>query len=184
MADDIKARLREWNGYNDELMAEAADHIETLEARIAELEGRDQFKAGYLIAVANIMHLHHEDVIAEDVLRELGATEDVLKRLDLSDYDAKPLRKLFRNINRQRRAALNQDTAQQNSNDSEYLSQPTSMDKLRHDMSTSASLGPSSSVPLRQTDIHGSQNIKASSTNGVSVVQRHDALNQEAGRDG
>lgn len=44
MADDIKARLREWNGYNDELMAEAADHIEALEARIAELEG-EKYKA-------------------------------------------------------------------------------------------------------------------------------------------
>lgn len=53
------------------------------------------FNAGYLIAVANIMNLHHEDVIAKDVLRELGCTKLEMERLDLADYDLKPLRELY-----------------------------------------------------------------------------------------
>ena len=60
----------------------------------------DAFAHGYLIAVANIMNLHGEDVIAEDVLRELGESESAIKRLDLTEYDAEPLRKLFRVIAR------------------------------------------------------------------------------------
>lgn len=57
---------------------------------------KDAFNHGYLIAVANIMHLHDEPVIAEDVLQESGLTEADIKRLRLDTYDAKPLRKLFR----------------------------------------------------------------------------------------
>ena len=72
---------------------------EALQRRVEEAK-RDSFTMGYLIATANIMNLHGEDVIAEDVLLQLCETEGVIKRLDLSDYDAKPLRKLFRNISR------------------------------------------------------------------------------------
>ena len=54
----------------------------------------DAFAHGYLIAVANIMNLHGEDV------RELGESESAIKRLDLTEYDAEPLRKLFREIAR------------------------------------------------------------------------------------
>ena len=63
----------------------------------------DDFTRGYLIAVANIMHTHGEDVIAEDVLSELGETEGVLRRLGFDSFDAVPLRKLFREIARKRR---------------------------------------------------------------------------------
>jgi len=66
----------------------------------------DWFAAGYLIATANIMHLHGEDTVAEDVLRELGATEGIIKRLDLCDYDAKVLRRLFRILSRRDRSAI------------------------------------------------------------------------------
>lgn len=62
------------------------------------------FQAGYLIAVANIVNLHDETVIAEDVLNELGICRSTMERMGLSDYDRKPLRKLFREI--ERKAAI------------------------------------------------------------------------------
>jgi hypothetical protein len=69
----------------------------------AEREAHDDFTRGYLIAVANIMHTHGEDVIAQDVLSQLGAGEGAIKRLGLCEYDAPVLRKLFREINRKHR---------------------------------------------------------------------------------
>jgi predicted RNA-binding protein len=63
---------------------------------------KNAFMRGYLIAVANIMHTHGEDVIAEDVLNQLGVSEGIIKRLDFDDFDAKPLRKLFRSISSRR----------------------------------------------------------------------------------
>jgi hypothetical protein len=69
---------------------------------IAQLkrERKDAFTHGYLIAVANIVNMHGETVIAEDVLRDLGGSPNAIRRLDLTDYDAKPLRALFREIKR------------------------------------------------------------------------------------
>ncbi len=61
---------------------------------------KEDFNRGYLIATANIVHLHNEDCIAADVLRELGESEGIIKRLGMDDYDAKILRKLFREIKR------------------------------------------------------------------------------------
>lgn len=69
-------------------------------------EAHDAFTHGYLIAVSNLINLHDEPTIAEDVLRELGETEAVIKRLDLCEYDAKPLRKLFREIKRREKYEL------------------------------------------------------------------------------
>lgn len=66
----------------------------------AERERTRWFNAGYLIAVANIMNMHNEDTIAEDVLGALGEDRSVLNGLDLADYDLKPLRKLFGEIER------------------------------------------------------------------------------------
>ena len=63
-------------------------------------ETRDEFMAGYLIAVANIIHLHDEPVIAEDVLREAQVNRNILKGMDFADYDLKPLRALFHEIER------------------------------------------------------------------------------------
>jgi len=61
---------------------------------------KNSFNAGYLVAVATIMHTHGEDVIAEDVLRPLGISETSMRRLGLSEYDTKPLGRLFREIRR------------------------------------------------------------------------------------
>ena len=61
---------------------------------------RDEFMAGYLIAVSNIMNLHGEDVIAEDVLLQAGVDRTILDGMDLCDYDLKPLNKLFGEIER------------------------------------------------------------------------------------
>lgn len=76
--------------------------VSLIRKHIAKLkrEKRDAFDHGYLIAVANIVNLHDEPGIAEDVLRELGVSPNAVRRLDLCDYDAKPLRALFREIKR------------------------------------------------------------------------------------
>lgn len=66
---------------------------------MAEID-KASFNAGYLIAVANIMNMHGEDVIARDVLMALGTSESTMRRLGLSEYDTKPLGRLFRDIRR------------------------------------------------------------------------------------
>jgi len=86
----------------EQLLTAANDRIAGLEAERDELK-KNSFHHGYLIATANIVNLHGEDIIAGDVLNELGLTEGIIKKLDLSDYDAKPLRRLFREISRKRR---------------------------------------------------------------------------------
>jgi len=58
----------------------------------------DSFNAGYLIAVANIMHLHGEDTIAGDVLEQLGVSRAKMSSLIDSDYDRAPLLQLYRKI--------------------------------------------------------------------------------------
>ena len=42
---------------------------------------KNPFEAGYLIAVANILHLHDEPGIAECVLGQLGVGREALKRV-------------------------------------------------------------------------------------------------------
>ncbi len=59
-----------------------------------------EFVAGYALAVANIMHTHGDDTIAEDVLNEGGITLAQVKSLGLTEFDMKVLRKLFREIAR------------------------------------------------------------------------------------
>jgi hypothetical protein len=95
--------------------ADAIFALHPSRASVVEDDGSKNFQAGYLIAVANIMNLHGEDVVAEDVLRELGATASVLRDMDLSDYDLKPLRKLFREIERKRK--LNRALASKDNGD-------------------------------------------------------------------
>lgn len=53
------------------------------------------FMAGYLLAVANIVHTHDEPTIAEDVLRESGFDRGALDGLDLVDFDLDVLKHLF-----------------------------------------------------------------------------------------
>jgi len=64
---------------------------------------KDSFEAGYLLAVANIMHLHGEEMIGTDVLQDSGISSNAVRRLALTEFDAKPLRRLFRNISRRNR---------------------------------------------------------------------------------
>lgn len=60
---------------------------------------KDSFNAGYLVACANIMHLHGEDTVGSDVLRELGLSRADLTRLTRdNDYDGPVLRKLYREM--------------------------------------------------------------------------------------
>lgn len=53
------------------------------------------FIAGYVLAVANIIHTHDEPTIAKDVLRELGSSAPALDDLDLTDFDLDVLKPLF-----------------------------------------------------------------------------------------
>lgn len=89
-------------------MHERGDEVVAALARAEESKARDgdSFTHGYLIAVANIMNLHGDDVIAADVLQEGGASPPDIKRLGLTDYDARPLRKLFRKLAGRRAMAL------------------------------------------------------------------------------
>lgn len=60
------------------------------------------FRAGYLMAVANVCHLHDEPVVARDVLAELGIGVGCIRGLDLTEYDLSALRPLFREIERRK----------------------------------------------------------------------------------
>lgn len=72
-------------------------------AATAHLDRRRLFEAGYMIAVSNLVSLHGDDVMAADVLRELGARESVLKHMNFDDSDTKRLRRVFREISRRDR---------------------------------------------------------------------------------
>jgi hypothetical protein len=52
------------------------------------------FKAGYLLACCNLVHLHKEPDIASDVLAEAGITKADVKAMDLTEYDRKVLREI------------------------------------------------------------------------------------------
>lgn len=74
--------------------------IERLRSEKDQL-ARDKFDAGYLLATANLMHSHGEDTLAEDVLKEHGALDaKVIKRLNLTEFDARVLLPLFKEIER------------------------------------------------------------------------------------
>ena len=74
-------------------LAEKDAEIARLEESIQHSK-RQQFNAGYLLACCNISNMHNAESIASDVLNELGITEDEVKALDLSEYDAKALNKI------------------------------------------------------------------------------------------
>jgi hypothetical protein len=71
-----------------------------------ELAEKRAFNHGYLIAVANIQHLHNEDTIAEDVFRELGSSTAEVRSLDLTEYDMEVLTPLLAEIDRKDGLAL------------------------------------------------------------------------------
>ncbi len=60
----------------------------------------DRFLAGYLLAVANIMHLHGEEVIAKDVLQECGGDRADMVKCNFTEYDTDVLNPLFDLIER------------------------------------------------------------------------------------
>lgn len=49
------------------------------------------FNHGYLIACCNIKHLHSEEIIACDVLAQLGLIQSDVDAMDLTEYDAEAL---------------------------------------------------------------------------------------------
>jgi hypothetical protein len=62
-----------------------------------------EFRLGYVMAVANLMHLHDQPTIAADLLAEAGLTLPQIRGLGLSDFDMKPVAALFRTEARLRR---------------------------------------------------------------------------------
>lgn len=69
------------------------------------------FNAGYAMACANICNLHDKPDIAGDVLSESGITLAQVRALDLTEYDMKPLRALFREIARGRKLSKARDAS-------------------------------------------------------------------------
>jgi hypothetical protein len=67
------------------------------------------FDIGYLMAVANIIHLHEEPTIATDVLRDGQVSRKTLESFDLSEYDVRVLTPLFDDIDRQDKEAENKE---------------------------------------------------------------------------
>ena len=53
------------------------------------------FNHGYLIAVANLINLHGDSVVANDVMSQETITMGEIQALDLNDYDLAVLRKLY-----------------------------------------------------------------------------------------
>jgi hypothetical protein len=70
--------------------------LEALRKRVAELERekRDAFNHGYVIACCNISNLHNDEVIAHDVLANLGVAKHEVVAMDLSEYDLTALKKI------------------------------------------------------------------------------------------
>ncbi|MET3602193.1 hypothetical protein [Martelella mangrovi] len=64
-------------------MAITENADDALEA-LRELE----FKRGYLIACCNLVNLHHDTVVANDVLQQCGISENDVSRMNLTEYDA------------------------------------------------------------------------------------------------
>lgn len=65
---------------------------------MSKLTNEMSFHAGYVIAVANVCHLHGDPTIATDVLRELGISIEAVEDLKLTDYDLEALKPLFAQI--------------------------------------------------------------------------------------
>lgn len=54
----------------------------------------DDFITGYLLACANLVHLHDRPGLAADVLHEAQITWADVQRLGLTDFDLAALRKI------------------------------------------------------------------------------------------
>ncbi|ELT50991.1 hypothetical protein [Brucella intermedia] len=70
--------------------------IEALKREIEMLKTDKEaaFSRGYLIACCNIEHMHHEEGVAFDVLAELQLSRSDVRRMNLTDYDKKALRRI------------------------------------------------------------------------------------------
>lgn len=106
---DYRSRTEWGERVHHMICDEGAEAISSLISRVRSAEeerdakNRDEFNRGYLIAVSTMMHQHGDDVIASDCLKELGVSEGILRKLGFDDFDAKPLRKLFRHLSEQAR---------------------------------------------------------------------------------
>lgn len=89
----------------DEL-AQAKLRIQELETQLSMAEEQKgkvdddvadkAFKFGYTLACCTLTNLHDQPGMAHDVLKDLGLTRQDVKAMDLSEYDAKALRKIER----------------------------------------------------------------------------------------
>jgi len=70
-----------------------AEGAKAAEARLEEMRVTE-FNRGYLIACCNLTNLHDRPELASDVLMAAGIVAAEVKAMNLTDYDAKALRKI------------------------------------------------------------------------------------------
>lgn len=76
----------------------------SLQITAAPKSAPSDFNRGYLLAVSNLMNLHGDDVMARDILNELGCDREEMEAMGFDDYDLVPLRRLFDDIEQRREA--------------------------------------------------------------------------------
>lgn len=59
-------------------------------------EADKAFKFGYTLACCTLVHMHDQPGMAKDVLKDIGLTRADAKAMNLTDFDAKLLRKIER----------------------------------------------------------------------------------------
>jgi hypothetical protein len=64
---------------------------------------KDAFDRGYLLAVANLIHLHGESTEVDDLFRQHEQTRYRIEQLGFDDYDRLPLLKLRRRFDEWKR---------------------------------------------------------------------------------
>jgi hypothetical protein len=85
-------RLEEMTPINAAQAQIAALEAEAVRLREELAESRKKnFNAGYLIACCNLFNMHNEEGMAADILAEATITEEEVKALGLSEYDAAAL---------------------------------------------------------------------------------------------
>ena len=105
--DALAAKLTEVEEDRDDALIALASARKQLERYIGEAEaalpavyqlgradGASDFNRGYLIACCNLANLHGVPSMASDVLMEAGINAAVVKRMDLSHYDAAALKEI------------------------------------------------------------------------------------------
>lgn len=92
----------------------AEAEVSSLRDRVTELEKKEKqaFDVGYTLAVSNLINLHDQPGMAADVIVQSDITLRKIEAMGLTDYDLKPLRKMFRTEHVLRAVKGGRDAAQ------------------------------------------------------------------------